>query len=128
MKYITSIDGHEYTIEILDEHHVIVDGKERNIDLESVGGQPIYSLLVDGESYEVHVYPADEGWQVLVHGSLYPAKVEDERENACAPPWEGACWNAVSFTSKHLCRAWSSPRECSLSSASITGPSVTITC
>jgi len=80
MKYITSIDGHEYTIEILDEHRVIVDGKELNIDLESVGGQPIYSLLVNGESYEVHVYPAEEGWQVLVHGSLYPAKVEDERE------------------------------------------------
>ena len=80
MKYITSIDGHEYTIEILDEHRVIVDGKELNIDLESVGGQHIYSLLVNGESYEVHVYPAEEGWQVLVHGSLYPAKVEDERE------------------------------------------------
>ena len=80
MKYITTIDGHEYTVEILDEHNVIVDGTHLSIDLESVGGQPIYSLLVNGESYEVHVYPGDEGWQVLVHGTLYPAKVEDERE------------------------------------------------
>ena len=80
MKYITTIDSLEYVIEILDEHHILVDGNPLDVDLESVGGQPVYSLLVSGQSFEVHVYPAEEGWQVLVHGTLYPAKVEDERE------------------------------------------------
>ena len=80
MKYITTIDDHEYTVEILDERRILVDGVEHEINLESVGGQPIYSLLVGGRSFEVHVYPAENGYQVLVHGNLYLARVEDERE------------------------------------------------
>jgi biotin carboxyl carrier protein len=80
MKYITTIDDHEYTIEILDERHILVDGVEHETNLESVGGQPIYSLIVGGRSFEVHVYPAENGYQVLVHGNLYQARVEDERE------------------------------------------------
>jgi biotin carboxyl carrier protein len=80
MKYITTIDDHEYTVEILDERHILVDGVKHEINLVSVGGQPIYSLLVGGRSFEVHVYPAENGYQVLVHGNLYQARVEDERE------------------------------------------------
>ena len=80
MKYVTTIDDQEYNIEILDEHHVVVNDIPHDVDLESVGGQPIYSLLVGGRSFEVHVYAAESGYQVLVHGSLYLARVEDERE------------------------------------------------
>lgn len=80
MKYIATIEGREYGIEILDEHHIRIDGEASEFDIESVGDQPIYSLLVNGKSYEVHVYPAEEGWQVLMHGQFYPVTVEDERE------------------------------------------------
>ncbi len=90
MKYITSIDDQEYTIEILDEHHVLINGEQHTIDLESVGGQPIYSLLVGGRSFEVHVYPAESGYQVLVHGNLYLARVEDERERRLRAALAGA--------------------------------------
>jgi biotin carboxyl carrier protein len=90
MKYVTTIDDREYTVEILDERHVLVDGVEHLIDLESVGGQPIYSLLVGGHSFEVHVYPAEIGYQVLVHGNLYLARVEDERERRLRAALAGA--------------------------------------
>jgi biotin carboxyl carrier protein len=80
MKYITTIDGHEFAIEIIDEHHIRLDRKMLEVNLESVGGQPIYSLLVDGKSYEAYVYPGEEDWQVLMQGRLYPARVEDEHE------------------------------------------------
>ncbi|MGE5221624.1 MAG: DUF2118 domain-containing protein [Omnitrophica WOR_2 bacterium] len=80
MKYIATIEGREYGIEIIDDHHIRIDGVVSEFDIESVGDQPIYSLLVDGKSFEVHVYPAEEGWQVLVHGQFYPVTVEDERE------------------------------------------------
>jgi biotin carboxyl carrier protein len=80
MKYITTIHGKDFTIEIIDENHIIVDGKPYEVDFESVSGQPVYSLLIDGNSYEAHVYSSDEGWQVLLHGNFYPALVEDERE------------------------------------------------
>jgi biotin carboxyl carrier protein len=40
----------------------------------------VYSLLINGHSYEAYIYPSDEGWQVLLLGRLYPAVVIDERE------------------------------------------------
>jgi biotin carboxyl carrier protein len=80
MKYVASIDGKEYLIEILDDGRVSVDGRALEVDFDSVSGQPVYSLLVDGESHEAYVYPDEHGWQVLLRGRLYPVLVEDERE------------------------------------------------
>ena len=80
MKYITSIGEREFLVEILDEHHVLVDGKPFEVDFTEISDQPVYSLLLDGSSYEAYVYPTDKTWQVLLHGRLYPAMVEDERE------------------------------------------------
>ena len=81
MRYVTTIGEREFLVEILDDHHVAVDGVIYNIDLGTVSGQPMFSLLVDNRSYEALVYPADEDWQVLLHGALYSVLVEDEREN-----------------------------------------------
>jgi biotin carboxyl carrier protein len=80
MKYITTIDDKQFTVEIIDEKHVTVDGKVYEIDFESVSGQPVYSLIVDGRSHESYIYQGDDNWQVLMRGRLYPVTVEDERE------------------------------------------------
>lgn len=80
MKYTAAIDGKEYTVEVLDDKHVSINGKVLEVDFESVSGQPVYSLLIDGKSYEGYVYPDEQKWQVLLHGRLYQASVEDERE------------------------------------------------
>jgi biotin carboxyl carrier protein len=80
MKYITTINDREYAIEILDECHLIVDGKMVEVDFGAISDQPVYSMLIDGRSYEAYVYPDEENWQVLLHGRLFPALVEDERE------------------------------------------------
>jgi biotin carboxyl carrier protein len=82
MKYITNVEGKDFLIEILDEKHVSVDGKIYMVDFESVSGQPVYSLIVDGRSHEAYIYQGDDNnnWQVLLRGRLYPAIVEDERE------------------------------------------------
>jgi biotin carboxyl carrier protein len=80
MKYITTIDDREFAIEIVDDRHVIIDDKLYEVDFESVEDQPVFSLLVDGKSYEAYVYQTDEGWQVLLRGSLHQVVVEDERE------------------------------------------------
>lgn len=80
MRYITSISDKEFVIEILDEHHLSVNETVYEVDFESVSGQPIHTLLVDGKSYEAYVYPDDDGWQVMVLGMLYQLQVEDERE------------------------------------------------
>jgi len=80
MKYVTTVANKEYTIEVIDEKHISINGKVMQVDFESVSGQPVYSMLIDGKSYEAYVYQGEEEWQVLLHGRQYPVKVEDERE------------------------------------------------
>jgi len=80
MKYITTLAEREFIVEILDDHHVALNGVVYNVDFEAASEQTIYSLLVNNQSFEGSVYPSDEGWQVLLHGSQYVLQVEDERE------------------------------------------------
>ena len=80
MKYITTVENQQFLVEIIDEKHISVDGKVYEVDFESVSGQPVYSLIVDGKSHESYVAPGDDNWQVLLRGRLYPVTVEDERE------------------------------------------------
>ena len=80
MNYVTTIDGKEFQIEILDEHRVRIGDRIIAVDFESISGQPVFSLIVDGKSYESYVYQSDEGWQVLLHGRQFEVTVEDERE------------------------------------------------
>ena len=80
MKYITTIDEKEFIVDIVDDHHVVVNDKVFEVDFESVSGQPLYSLLINGQSHEAYVYAAGDEWQVLLLGRQYPVKVENERE------------------------------------------------
>jgi biotin carboxyl carrier protein len=45
-----------------------------------VSGQPLYSLLTNGESYEAYIYPDENTWQVLLRGQFFSVRVMDERE------------------------------------------------
>src|SRR5512141_1659105 len=80
MKYVTTIGDKEYSVEVLDKGHVSVNGTIMEVDFEAISGQPVYSLLIDGKSYEAFIDPAEDGWQVLLQGRQYDVSVEDERE------------------------------------------------
>lgn len=80
MKYISTVNEVEYTIEIIDESHISVNGRLITVDFNSVSGQPVYSLLVDGASFEAFVYPGEEKLEVLLMGRQFPVMVEDERD------------------------------------------------
>jgi len=80
MKYIAEVDGLEFPIEILDEHHISFGKEALDVDLAAVSGQPLYSLILNGESFEGYVYPDDGRWQVLLMGRSYSVTIEDERE------------------------------------------------
>jgi len=80
MKYIAEVDGLDFSVEILDEHHIRFGEEILEIDLAAVRGQPLYSLIVNGESFEGYVYPDEEKWQVLLLGRSYSVSIEDERE------------------------------------------------
>jgi biotin carboxyl carrier protein len=80
MRYHTTVDGQEYEIEILDEQHARIGTQVHAIDFVSISNQPVYSLIVDGKSFEAYVYPEEAGWQVLLAGHQYQIQVIDERE------------------------------------------------
>lgn len=80
MKYVTTVDGKDFEIEIVDECHVRVGDRLLTVDFESVSGQPVFSLILDGKSYESFVYQGEEDWEVLLRGRQFQVKVEDERD------------------------------------------------
>ncbi|MGD8604578.1 MAG: biotin/lipoyl-binding protein [Anaerolineales bacterium] len=81
MKYIATIDSKQYHIEINDEDRITIDGQPVDLDFKTMSeGQPIYSLILGGKSYEAMIELTDEGWQVMLRGQLYQIDIEDERQ------------------------------------------------
>jgi biotin carboxyl carrier protein len=97
MKYVSTVNGVEYLIEIIDERHIIVNGRTLTVDFNSVSGQPVYSLLVDGKSFEGFVYPGETEWEVLLMGRQFPVIVEDEREKRLRAAAGGSVSEAGEF-------------------------------
>ncbi len=100
MKYVTTIDEKEYTVEVLDDRHVSINGQVMEVDFESVSGQPVYSMLIDGRSYEAYVTEGEQEWQVLLLGRQYPATVADERERRLKSQAGGAGGQSGEFQLK----------------------------
>ena len=80
MKYICTIADREFTIEIIDDSQMLIDGVAYDVDFESISGQPVFSLLVNGNSHEAYVYPDEGQWEVHLQGIQYHVIIEDERE------------------------------------------------
>lgn len=78
MKYFATVAGTTYEVEIKAEGHITVDQEELAVDFQSLAGQPVYSLIVDGKSHEASVQPTETGLEVLLRGQLYQVQVEDE--------------------------------------------------
>lgn len=100
MKYVVTINEREYQVDVMEEGRVNIDGTELVVDYQSVSGQPIYSLIVNGHSYEAFVSPNQTDWQVMLHGSLYEARVEDERERRLRAASTGGGKEHVEFQLK----------------------------
>jgi len=80
MKYITTIDDVDFEVEILNDHQVQLNGKVYEVNFEEISSEMIYSLIVDGNAYEVLISEDENEWQVLFRGTMYTAEVIDERE------------------------------------------------
>lgn len=78
MKYYARIDNNEYEIEI-DGDKVMLDGKPVNVDLVRTGATELYSVLLDGRSYEMLVNADRFNYQIGVRGVQLQVQVEDER-------------------------------------------------
>ena len=78
--YYAGIEAGEYQIEILSNRKVLIDGELHEFDFQALRQHLSYSLLIQGESYEVNVYQENGEWEVLLRGKQYSVTVEDERE------------------------------------------------
>jgi len=100
MKYITMINDTDYAVEVLDDHRIVINNQIYQIDFHPVSDQPVYSLLIDGKSYEAYVYLAEDAWQVLLLGDQYAALVEDERERRLRSVTSGATYAGSEYQLK----------------------------
>jgi len=80
MKYIATLANQTFEIEINAEDQITVNGERLSIDFRSVSGQPVYSLIVNGQSHEAYVQATEAGLEVLLQGQLHIVEVEDERQ------------------------------------------------
>ncbi len=81
MRYQVTVEGRTFDIEVTPDGQVWVNKQPLNVDLESIDGLPLYSLLVDHRSYEAHVEIEENGdQQVIVAGRPYRASMEGETQ------------------------------------------------
>ena len=78
--YYSEIEGLEYKLEILSDQQVVINGKTYDFDFQELRQLLSYSLLIEGDSYEVNIYQDNGIWEVLIRGKQFSVKVEDERE------------------------------------------------
>ncbi len=80
MKYITTIDGTEFTIEWNESGQVLVDGEPYNVSLNSLGNGDMVSMIFNNRSIEAVVNSAErDRWELLLNGENYDVRVQDER-------------------------------------------------
>ncbi|MGD8717325.1 MAG: hypothetical protein PVH29_00755 [Candidatus Zixiibacteriota bacterium] len=83
MRYWTTIGDREYELTVEGEGSalaVTLDGKPCELDYFEVARGAIYSLILDGNSYELWVRRDDGGFVVFVAGQTLKVAVEDERQ------------------------------------------------
>ena len=81
MKYIATVNDQEYEIEINEDHRVLLNGQPVSVDFDAVSDQPVFTLLVDGKSYEAFINDGlGDELLVQLRGRQYSVLVEDERE------------------------------------------------
>ncbi len=78
MKYFAAVNGLEYEIEI-EGGEVFVDGESIDVDVSQIGVPELYSILLDGASYEVLVEEERQEYAVTLAGQQFHVQVEDER-------------------------------------------------
>jgi pyruvate carboxylase subunit B len=86
MRYLAQVKGQSLEIEMGLHGEVLIEGQAHQVDLRSIGGLPLYSLLVDNRSYEVFVDRTGDTYHILLGGELYPVHIEDERTRRLRRP------------------------------------------
>lgn len=92
-KLALSLDGTPAEVEVADGPdgvRVLLGERWHTVEFEPCGRHGIYSLLVDGRSYEVYAQPRSGGWNILIGTQVYAVDSGPAaRARAAAPEPEG---------------------------------------
>lgn len=78
MKYIATVNNHEFVIEIDPDRGILIDGEPQEIDFRRLPSG-VTSLLMNHRSVAAVVEERAGQWDVLIAGDLYSVEVQDER-------------------------------------------------
>ena len=81
MQYQAKIGEQTYTVDVEErggELLVRLNGIPTTADLRQVSALGLFSLLVDGQSYEVFAEEQEGGYAVAIGGELYQVQIADE--------------------------------------------------
>ena len=78
MKYVARVADHEFSVDVLNDTTISINGKVYKIDARSIDNEQIYSFLMNDHSYEIFASRIDNGYDVLVSGERHEVIVEDE--------------------------------------------------
>lgn len=86
MKLRATAGGHSFEIQIDHEQFVWLDGEPLYVQLEQVGGLPVYSLVAGEEGYLLFIDEGQDAYQVEIQGRSYSVRVEEDRPKFLARP------------------------------------------
>lgn len=80
MKYLVEIEGHPFEVEVQNPSgRATVDGEQFAVDMCSVDGRWLYSLIVDHRPYEAFVEEKEERYSVTIQGEPFEVVVRDPK-------------------------------------------------
>jgi acetyl/propionyl-CoA carboxylase alpha subunit len=84
MKYVTTVGGKQFVIDINHAGEVTVDGEVINVDMQQTLDTTMYSMVIDGKSHDVRMNQGDGVYVVQLRGQIFEPVVEDERTRRLA--------------------------------------------
>jgi biotin carboxyl carrier protein len=79
MKYKVTVGGRSYSVEIDHDRLVWIDGRPLYVELEQVGGLPVYNLTLDDAGYVLFIEEGQAEYRVEVRGQIYPVEIQPQR-------------------------------------------------
>jgi biotin carboxyl carrier protein len=83
MKYWVSIGEKEFPVDLNESDGrtvAVIDGHEVELSIEE-GGPGIYTLLVNGQPWDLAAAPRPRGFGIVLRGVPFDAQVENERQH-----------------------------------------------
>ncbi|PJF37441.1 MAG: acetyl-CoA carboxylase biotin carboxyl carrier protein subunit [Candidatus Thermofonsia Clade 1 bacterium] len=79
MKYLATVNGQKFEIELDKDGRLLINGQAREVDFRHIS-EALYSALINNKSVEALVERQEGRYQVLIEGDLYEVEVLDERQ------------------------------------------------